>query len=333
MIPVPAGEIWAQDTGGDGTPVVLVNANWSTAEIWSPLIGLLGLLGGRFRVIRYDDRGYGRSPAPSVPFTRLADLRAVLDHTAVTAAVVVGHSGGGGTSLGLALSEPQRVASLILIAPGAPDYPWPQDDPYLGEFVRLFTAGDREGLVSLGLKTWAAAGDDAPAAAEISAAVSGFFTVGELEQQGPPAYQRLGEVRAPAVVIRGDREYPMVADSSDRIASRIPGCRHLVIAGADHLLPLRAPDRLAEIITGLTCLADGLAKLCGKLPQSRPIVASSLTWGWNAWAHRRADRSGLRQLRRNRLGAGVLRPGADRGPSAAPDGRGLGSRHHALRHG
>jgi 3-oxoadipate enol-lactonase len=260
MMPVSGGEIWAQDTGGDGTPVVLVNAGWATAEIWSPLIGLLD---GRYRVIRYDDRGYGRSPAPSVPFTRLADLRAVLDHTGIAAAVVVGHSGGGGTALGLALSEPERVASLILIAPGAPDYPWPEDDPYLGEFFRLFAAGDREGLVSLGLKTWAAAGDDAAAVAEISAAVAGSFTVGELERPDPPAYQRLSEVRAPAVMIRGDLEYPMVAESADRIASRIPGCRRVVVAGADHLLPLRAPGRLAEIISGLTGLAGGPAGHAG----------------------------------------------------------------------
>lgn len=252
MIPVSGGQIWAEDTGGDGTPVVLVNSNWTTAGIWSPLIGLLD---GRCRVIRYDDRGYGRSPAPSVPFTRLADLRAVLDHRGIAAALVVGHSGGGGTALGLALSDPERVASLILIAPGVPDYPWPQDDPYMAEFFRLFAAGDREGLVSLGLKTWAAAGDDPAAVAEISGGVSGFFTVGEFEQQEPPAYQRLGEVRAPAVVIYGDREYPMVADCADHIASRIPGCSHFVIPGADHLLPLRAPGRLAETIMDQTGLA------------------------------------------------------------------------------
>jgi pimeloyl-ACP methyl ester carboxylesterase len=41
-----------------------------------------------------------------------------------------------------------------------------------------------------------------------------------------------------------------VADCADRIAARIPGCGHVIIPGADHLLPLRAPGRLAEIITG-----------------------------------------------------------------------------------
>ncbi|HLK72504.1 MAG TPA: alpha/beta hydrolase [Streptosporangiaceae bacterium] len=247
MIPVTDGEIWAEDTGGGGTPVVLVNPGWSTAGIWTPL---LGLLAGRFRLIRYDDRGVGRSPAPSVPFTRLADLRSVLDHTGVARAVVVGHSGGGGTALALALDDPERVAALVLVAPGAPDYPWPTDDPYIGEFVRRYTAGDQEGLVRLGVATWATAGDDETAAAEIRAAVSAFFVIGELGQEDPPVYDRLGQVLAPAVVVRGDLEYPMVADCADAIASRIPGCGRIVVPGADHLLPLRAPGRLAEIITG-----------------------------------------------------------------------------------
>ena len=245
MIPVSGGQIWAEDTGGDGTPLILVNPGWGIASIWSPLMGVLD---GRYRVIRYDDRGFGRSPAPTVPFTRLGDLRAVLDHTAAPTPVIVGHSGGGGTALALALDDPERVAALVLVAPGAPDYPWPQDDPYLSEFVKLYTAGDREGLVRLGLATWAAAGQDETAAAEIRAAVSAFFVIGELGQPDPPVYDRLGEVRAPAVMVRGDREYPMVADCADAIASRIPGCGRVIIPGADHLLPLRAPVQLAEIV-------------------------------------------------------------------------------------
>jgi 3-oxoadipate enol-lactonase len=80
--------------------------------------------------------------------------------------------------------------------------------------------------------------------------VSAFFTIGELEQPDPPAFERLGEIGAPAVVVRGDREYPMVADCADHIASRIPTCERVVVPGADHLLPLRAPSLLAEIIIG-----------------------------------------------------------------------------------
>jgi pimeloyl-ACP methyl ester carboxylesterase len=42
----------------------------------------------------------------------------------------------------------------------------------------------------------------------------------------------------------------MVAECSDMIAARIPGSRRVVIPGADHLLPLRVPGLLAEIIIG-----------------------------------------------------------------------------------
>jgi 3-oxoadipate enol-lactonase len=65
-VPVPGGEIWAEDSGGGGTSLVLVHPDWGNADIWSPLIGVLP---GRFRVIRYDNRGYGRSLAPVVPFS------------------------------------------------------------------------------------------------------------------------------------------------------------------------------------------------------------------------------------------------------------------------
>ena len=239
----PVGEIWAEDTGGDGTPVVLVNPGWSTAGIWTPL---LGLLADRFRLIRYDDRGFGRVACTVRPVYQARGPALALDHTGAALVLVVGHSGGGGTALALALDDPERVAALVLIAPGAPDYQWPPDDPYIGEFVRRYTAGDQEGLVRLGIATWAAAGDDETAAAEIRACGVRVLRFGELGQEDPPVYDRLGQVRAPAVMVRGDLEYPMVADCADAIASRIPGCGRIVVPGADHMLPLRAPPARAD---------------------------------------------------------------------------------------
>jgi hypothetical protein len=59
-------------------------------------------------------------------------------------------------------------------------------------------------------------------------------------------------------MVRGDREYPMVADCAATIASRLPRCRRVVIPGTDHMLPLRTPDRLAEIIADHAGLAVSL---------------------------------------------------------------------------
>jgi 3-oxoadipate enol-lactonase len=75
-IPVDGCEMWAEDTGGDGRPLVLMHPGWGDSTIWAPM---LGGLAGHFRVIRYDARDYGRSPAPAAPYTQLGDLMALLD--------------------------------------------------------------------------------------------------------------------------------------------------------------------------------------------------------------------------------------------------------------
>lgn len=244
-VPVGDGFLWAEDTSGDGVPVVLVHADWTDSGIWASLVPLLR---ERCRVVRYDLRGFGRSSRAAQPFTRVGDLRALLDHRGLGEAVVVGHSGGGGTALELALLHPRRVRSLVLVAPGIHDYPWPADDAYFRECDALIAEGDVDGLVRLGLRTWAPAGADGGVTAMLRGAVSSWFELGELELPGPPAFGRLGEVRVPATMLLGELEYPMVAEVSRAIAMRLDGCRTVVVPGADHLLPLRAADRLAAAV-------------------------------------------------------------------------------------
>ena len=244
-IPVEGGVLAADDSGGDRPPVVLVHAGWADQSSWADVASRLA---GRYRIISYDAPGYGASPPPQAPFSQLGDLVAVLDHVGVQRATMVGHSGGGGTTIGLALASPERVAGLVLLAPGVQDYPWPMDDQYYTEFMALATAGDRAGLADLGLRTWAVAGPDATARAQIKSAVAGMFAQVDFEQPDPPAYDHLAEITGPAVVVVGDLEYPMVTRCADSIADRIPGCRRISAPGADHLIPLRAPDLVADVI-------------------------------------------------------------------------------------
>jgi 3-oxoadipate enol-lactonase len=253
-VPVAGGTLWAEDTGGDGTPVVLVHADWTDSGIWSPLVPLLR---DRYRVIRYDLRGFGRSSRPAEPFTRLGDLLALLDHFGIADAVVVGHSGGGGTALGLAVQHPERVTALALIAPGIHDYPWPADDPFYRECGPLIATADRGELLRLGLRIWAPAGADDAITAMMRGAISSWFEIGNLEETDPPGFGRLSEIRTPTVMVLGGLEYPMVTEASRAIAARLDGSRTVLLPAADHLLPLRESHRLAEAIAGVAGL--GLA--------------------------------------------------------------------------
>jgi pimeloyl-ACP methyl ester carboxylesterase len=245
MGPVEGGEIWTEDSEGVGTPVILLHPGWGDSTIWRRVVKRLpqGL-----RVISYDSRGYGHSPAPTSPFAEFADLIAITEALAVTEATAVGHSGGAAMAICLAIAQPKRVQSLILIAPGVSDYPWPPDDVYLGRFDALYSSGDHDGLIDLGRRTWAVEGG-LDAEAQIRSGVAGMFNQEEHLLSDTPAFDRLRELTMPTCLLIGSRDHPSVIDCAAAMAERIPGCRTFKVAGADHMLPLRRPDLVAHIIT------------------------------------------------------------------------------------
>jgi 3-oxoadipate enol-lactonase len=247
FVPVDGGMIWVEDSGGEGTPVVLLHAGWADSRVWQPL---LELLPHGTRTVRYDARGYGRSAPPSVPFRQLDDLVAVLDHVGISSAMVVGHSGGGGTAVCLALEDPGRVSQLVLLAPGISGYQWPLDDPYFAAFQARYAADDRDGLLALGLETWAPGDHSVETESLVRGATEAFFTCGELALPDPPAFDRLGEIDVPTTLLIGERDHYAVVDCAKAVAERIAGCRTTVVAGVDHLVPLRVPGFIADIVAG-----------------------------------------------------------------------------------
>jgi 3-oxoadipate enol-lactonase/4-carboxymuconolactone decarboxylase len=103
----------------DAPVVVLAGSLGSTLEMWDPQVPALA---ERFRVVRYDARGHGRSPVPPGPYVLddlVEDLLALLDRIGVARAHVVGLSLGGMTAMRLAALEPSRVDRLALLCTSA----------------------------------------------------------------------------------------------------------------------------------------------------------------------------------------------------------------------
>ena len=98
-------------TGPEDAPVVVLsNSLGATRGMWEPQVPALA---ERFRVVTYDTRGHGESPAPPGPYTLddlVDDLVALLDEVGAERAHVAGLSLGGMTAMRLAVREPARVA-------------------------------------------------------------------------------------------------------------------------------------------------------------------------------------------------------------------------------
>lgn len=249
---VDGGEVWADDTGGDGLPMVLVHPGVGDSTIWDPVIASLT---GRQRLIRYDARGYGRSPAPVTSYSAAADLAAVLDHFGLDRAVLVGSSMGGAASLNLTLDAPERVAGLALFVPGVSGYDLDEEEFYK-ELGRLAEAGDTEGIVRLGLGLWGQAAGGTPesdpvAAAYLRAVLPAWFANVGHQRTDPPAFDRLGEIAVPTVLALGELDRPQLVRCNEEMAARIPGCRLARLAASDHYPTLREPEAVARLVEEL----------------------------------------------------------------------------------
>ncbi|HSH57786.1 MAG TPA: alpha/beta fold hydrolase [Halomonas sp.] len=108
------------DTGGDGTPLVVIHGLFGSADNWRSHIKVWE---ERYRVVAVDLRNHGRSPhIEGMEYGEMVDdVVALLDRLSIPRVHLLGHSMGGKVAITLARQAPERVASLIIgdIAPVA----------------------------------------------------------------------------------------------------------------------------------------------------------------------------------------------------------------------
>jgi pimeloyl-ACP methyl ester carboxylesterase len=252
MVGVDGGAVWADDSEGDGPPLVLLHPGVGDSRFWEPV---LPALTATHRVIRYDARGFGRSPVPTVKFSLLRDLIAVLDHYGLDRVPITGCSQGGGSALALAIEHPARVSALVLLCPGIPGYPWPEDEDPAGEpdeleaeYERAMAAGDVDALAGVMQRVWAAAGPTPEVMEQLRSAARATLSTGDLQEEDPPVFDLLGLISVPSSLLVGDADYPPLIEADRQAAARIPECELTVVPGMDHMPTLREPDLVVQTI-------------------------------------------------------------------------------------
>jgi len=107
----------------DGPGLLLSNSLATTTNMWNPLMPMLEQ---HFKVVRYDTRGHGKSPAPKPPYSfddLVNDAFNVMDTHGLDTASVMGCSLGSMTALGMGLSRPERIDRIVCTAARADSPP------------------------------------------------------------------------------------------------------------------------------------------------------------------------------------------------------------------
>ena len=257
---------------GEGLPLVKC-ANWLNhleydwqSPVWSPL---LKALAGRYRLIRYDERGNGLSDWEVDDISLEAfvrDLESVADANGLDKFALLGISQGCAVSIAYAVRHPERVSHLVLYGGYARGrrqrgqkqaveqadalqtlmrQGWGQENPAFRQiFTSLFIPGGTAEQVQ-----WFNDLQRMTTSPENAARIR--YVVDTIDVSG-----LLAEVKVPTLVLhcRDDAVQPF--DEGRRIAAGIPGARFVALEGGNHLILEHEPS--------WTRLLDEIARFLGR---------------------------------------------------------------------
>lgn len=251
-------------TGPQDAPVVVFsNSLGTTLEMWDRQAEALA---GRYRVLRYDTRGHGRSELIDKPTSLddLADdLAGLLDGLHIDKAHIVGLSLGGMTAQTMGFRHPGRVASLTLMATAAI---MPQRQLW-EQRIETARAKGCAALVDGVIQRWFTA-ETLKSRLELTTPVRERFTgisgVGYAvccqAIRDMDLRPNLATVAAPTLIMSGAKDPATPVSDGQAIAALIPGAEFIIIPAAAHLLNI---EQTAIVNRHLLAWLDAQAKPAG----------------------------------------------------------------------
>jgi len=254
-----AGKMY-YETAGTGNVVVFCHAGFVDRRMWDDQWDEFA---ARYRVVRFDLRGYGQSDPADAPICRRVDLLRLLEHLAIGRATLAGCSMGGEIALDFALEYPDMVEALILVSSVPSGFALQGEPPrYLLEMIGALEAGDLDRAAELQNRIWIDGSFREPdqvdvrvrqRALEMSRIPLAHNTWMAIDTQplnplAPAAAERLGDVRVPALIVVGELDHSEIGRAAAVMAAAMPNATSEVIPGCAHMPPMEQPARFNQVV-------------------------------------------------------------------------------------
>ena len=227
-------------------PLMLCNSLGTTLEMWDAQVEGLTT---RFRLVRYDRRGHGRSPVPRGPYS-IEDLGhdalGLLDGLGIARASFCGLSIGGMVGMWLASEAPERIDRLVLCSTAAS---LPPREQWL-ERAATVRAKGVTAIADAAVDRWFTPNAPRSLRESFRAMLVGTPPEGyaaccealaDLDLR-----DRLAAIEAPTLVVTGEGDPVAPPETGGRLAASIRGGRHVTVARARHITNAEQPTAFTQ---------------------------------------------------------------------------------------
>ena len=246
--------VWWEEEG-EGEPLLLIMGLGYPGDMW---YRLLPALSSRFRTLRFDNRGVGKTGVPPGPYpveVMADDAVAVLDAAGVESAHVVGASMGGLIAQEVVHRHPARVRSLVLGCTGPGGEQMAPAEPAAMEMAAARSTMTAEEAAEAAVPFVYAAEtprerieEDFAVRARTPTSPEGYTNqlLGVVGWGG--GYDRLANISVPTLVISGTADRLVNPANAQILADAIPGAELVMLEGASHVFFTDQPEAAADAI-------------------------------------------------------------------------------------
>jgi 3-oxoadipate enol-lactonase len=247
-VDVEGGKLY-YEAAGSGPAIVLIHDGLLHSEVWD---GQWGEFSKDYRVIRYDRRGYGRSSAPTAPYSNVDDLQAVLGAVDVQRATLIGSSTGGQLALDFALTHPDIVEALILV--GAPIDGLGYSAHFMQRYYAILNPDEGTFITKCVEDRYIIAPSNKAARERARSLLKANpQNIRDDHSRYAKAWEQdmlagLSRIRVPTLILVGAEDIADVHAHAGAIEAGIPGSQRAVIANAGHLPYFEQPEAFNEVV-------------------------------------------------------------------------------------
>lgn len=240
-----------QIDGVENAPVLMLSNSLGTnLHMWDKQVPALSK---RFRVLRYDTRGHGKTDAPSYPYTSAMlghDAVALMDALKLPKVRFCGLSMGGMIGMWLASNVPARIEQLVLCNTAA-KFGLPE---VWNQRIATVRASGMKTITGSVIERWFTKEFSGNSPKDIDPIVEMLHTTKPEGYAGNCAAIRdvdqrwaIGDIKVPTLVIGGKHDPATPYEAAELIAKRIPGAK-LVGLDAAHLSNIEQPEAFTKAL-------------------------------------------------------------------------------------
>jgi pimeloyl-ACP methyl ester carboxylesterase len=248
------------EVAGRGEPFVMIHAGVADSRQWN---NEFIHFADRFRVVRYDMRGYGKSEPVDGEYSNLQDLAELIDYLHLEQPIILmGCSMGGGLALDFTLTYPTKVKALIMVDSGPSGLELDAAEPTteFEEAEKAYNAGNLDRAAEIETHIWFdGMGRSSKQVNQVMRQLAYEMDRNALALQNKrlgkrnPDLQtnsvdRLDELKVPVLVIVGNLDLPYMLAAADYMVEKIPSSQKMIIQDAAHLPNMDHPDEFQRVV-------------------------------------------------------------------------------------